>query len=114
MATSKIKNTTQVIISEGTYNIGPTICSGFNTGSGNYCDFFLPIIYDISKTYTVTFDNISCMFGDTRLNLSSSQTEIVIIDKAKTGLYLEIQYPSTQTMSVLANVYITGLKITCS
>ena len=93
------------IISEpGTYLIDG-IFAGYNTGSGNYIDFYVPVY--VAKSRSVTSAKIvtsaSVFFGSSRMNLSVP-TNLTIMKQTFSGLFLEMPYSSTQTANIQATM----------
>ena len=101
-------------LQSGTNNIGGVICAGYNTGSGNYCDAFIPINTNGKTVTSVSADDSSCIFlGASRIDFSSAPT-ISVLGQTDFGVRVEISYPSAKTSNVCATVYLVALKIVCS
>lgn len=99
-----------VITAPGTYTmIG--CYAGFNTGSGNYVDFFVPLTLGNGRTVSsVTFKG-SVFFGTTRHNISNASS-VDVLNITKNGIFCEYHYSSTQTASIVASVYAETLTVT--
>ena len=102
-----------IINAAGTYEFD-CICAGYNSGSGNYVDFFAPMMIKPGLTITSAKlkANSSIFYGTTRENISS-ETNVSATSIQRFGVYLEMQYSSSRTANVLANVH-AKLKITIS
>lgn len=93
------------IISEpGTYLIDG-VFAGYNTGSGNYVDFYVPVY--VAKSRSVTSARLvtsaSVLFGSSRINLSVP-INLTIMKQTFSGLNLEMPYSSTQTENIQATM----------
>lgn len=101
-------------LQSGTNNISGVICAGYNTGSGNYVDFFIPINTNGKTVTSITVDNSSSIFlPSKRIDFSSAPT-VIVQETVKNGIRGEIQYATTQTANVCATLYLVGIKIVCS
>ena len=103
-------NIANIITTPNTYTLSGCF-AGFNTGSGNYVDFFIPIIISNTRTVSSVSFKGSVFFGTTRYNVSNI-TSVEVISVARNGLLCEFTYPSTQTQNVQAMVYAETLSIT--
>lgn len=93
------------IISEpGTYLIDG-IFAGYNTGSGNYIDFCVPVYFAKSRSVTSAriVTSASVFSGSSRMNLSVP-TNLSILKQTFSGLNLEMPYGSTQTANIQATM----------
>ena len=101
-------------LKSGTNNIGNAIVPGYNTGSGNYIDCFLPISTG-GKTVTAASASASSLvyLPSKRVSYSSAPT-ITVLETTAYGVRLELAYPSTETANITGTVYLVGLVLTCS
>ena len=74
------------------------ITAGYNTGSGNYFDFFLPLNVDMNKTYAVTLSEVAIQYSN--LKLSSYFGTCTVMGKQVNGLRCEIRFTQTQTSNI--------------
>lgn len=98
----------------GVNYIGNIFCAGYNTGSGNYIDVFVPI-----NTNGRTVLSASALEGSIAFNPSgkvdfSVPPTISVLEYTNFGIRLEIAYPSTQNSNISATMYLLGLTVTCS
>ena len=101
-------------LQSGTNNIGGVICAGYNTGSGNYVDFFIPIATNGKTVTSITASSSTSIFlPSKRIDLSSTPT-ITVQETVKNGIRAEIQYATTQTSNVCATLYLVNVNIVCS
>ena len=107
---SKITN----YLKSGTNNIGNIIVPGYNTGSGNYIDCFVPCSTG-GKTVTAASASASTLvyLPTKRISFSSAPT-ITVLETNAYGVRLEIAYPSTETANITGTVYLVNLMLTCS
>lgn len=107
------ENTDQIaniITAPGTYTMLGCY-AGFNTGSGNYVDFFVPLILGNGRTVSsVTFKG--SVFSGTTRNYVSSASSVEVLNVTRNGIFCEYHYPSTQTPNVPASVYAEALAVT--
>lgn len=101
-------------LKSGTNNIGNVIVPGYNTGSGNYIDCFLPISTG-GKTVTAASASASSLvyLPSKRVSYSSAPT-ITVLETTPYGVRLELAYPSTETANIAGTVYLVELVLTCS
>ena len=101
-------------LKSGTNNIGNIIVPGYNTGSGNYIDCFVPCSTG-GKTVTAASASASSLvyLPSKRVSYSSAPT-ITVLATTAYGVRLELAYPSTETANIAGTVYLVGLTITCS
>lgn len=93
---SKITNS----LKSGQNLIGNIIVPGYNTGSGNYFDFFVPCSTG-GKTVTSASlaDSTAIHLPTTIANFSSAQ-EVRVSGQTDYGVKLEVRYPSTNTPNI--------------
>ena len=101
---------------KGVNNTGKVIACGYNTGSGNYFDFFLPCdtsgITSVSVVLSTASNAIFIAAGTrTALPQNTTLTAIFINDF---GLTLEYNYDSTQTANQMGIFTSDNIKLTCS
>ena len=101
-------------LKSGTNNIGNIIVPGYNTGSGNYIDCFVPCSTG-GKTVTAASASSSTLayLPTKRISFSSAPT-ITVLETNAYGVRLEIAYPSTETANITGTVYLVNLVLTCS
>lgn len=100
---------------KGTNNTGKVILTGYNTGSGNYIDIFLPC--DTSgitsaTAYLSTETNRVYVAPDISLDLPINGTFDVTVNTM--GIIMEYHYPTTQVQSRMATLSTNNIVITCS
>lgn len=101
-------------LKSGTNNIGNIIVPGYNTGSGNYIDCFVPCSTG-GKTVTAASASASSLayLPTKRISFSSAPT-ITVLETNAYGVRLEVAYPSTETANITGTVYLVNLVLTCS
>jgi hypothetical protein len=111
MATSVIKSLNSILATLQTPLNTSLYCisAGFNTGSGNYFDFFYPCHVDTSKNYTVTLTGHSIIYADSRKNSGMSATAEVL-NKYSNGLMLELSFTEPQTANI-SGVFYGGIRL---
>lgn len=108
MATSKIKSLYSNFATPLNESV-MCVSAGFNTGSGNYFDFFYPCHVDTSKNYTVTLTGHSIIYADSRKN-SGMSTTAEVLHKYSNGLLLELSFTETQTANI-SGVFYGGIRL---
>ena len=107
---SKIKNS----LKSGQNSIGNIIVPGYNTGSGNYFDFFVPCSTGGKTVTSASLADGTAIYLPTTIANFSSAPEVTVIGQTDYGVRLEVRYPSTNTPNVCGNIYAIELKLTCS
>lgn len=101
-------------LKSGTNNIGNILCAGYNTGSGNYADFFVPINTNGKNVVSASISSNSLVFLSSKRVTFSSAPSITVEGYTDYGVRLELRYPSTETANICATVYAVDLSIVCS
>lgn len=100
------------------YNLNNSIFIGYNTGSGNYLEFFIPCEYDetISGCQISNISTLNIMSTTASQNCTESDIDFTYCEVYKTnfGLRIELKYLTTQVMSVLRSINFTSGTITFS
>jgi hypothetical protein len=107
---SKITNS----LKSGQNSIGNIIVPGYNTGSGNYFDFFVPCSTGGKTVTSASLADGTAIYLPTTIANFSSAPEVTVIGQTDYGVRLEVRYPSTNTPNVCGNIYAIELKLTCS
>ena len=94
--------------------VGNIFCAGYNTGSGNYVDVFVPI-----NTNGRTVSSADALAGSIAFIPSgkidfSNPPAISVLEYTNFGIRLEIAYTSAQNSNIPATMYLLGLTVTCS
>ena len=98
----------------GSNYVGNIFCAGYNTGSGNYVDAFVPLNTNGRTIQSATASASSMALIPTgRIDFNTPPT-INILESTNFGFRVEVTYPSTQAPSVPATLYLTGLTVVCS
>lgn len=109
------------VVGKGTYSLGGYVCSGYTTGSGNYFDFFVPMLIDPSVTtialnstsasdFTFSIYGKSSNYAKSDFNFTSTT-----IDKyAKGGLKIELKFTSTKSPNELGIIAFTSFTLKLS
>ena len=100
-------------LKSGETTVGNIICVGYNTGSGNYFDFFVPINAKGLTPISASATSDTAIFAPTGRIVFSSQPSITVSASMDNGVLLEVHYPSTQTPNICGTIYAIGLKIIC-
>ena len=101
-------------LKSGTNNIGHVMCAGYNTGSGNYVDFFVPINTNGKNITSASIASNSAVYLSSKRVTFSSAPSVTVQGFTNYGVRLELQYPSTQTANICATVSAVDLSIVCS
>ena len=112
---SKIAQSTANVstLKSGETTVGNIMCAGYNTGSGNYFDFFVPINAKGLTPISASVSSDTAIFTPTGRISFSSQPSITVMGATDNGVRLEVAYPSTQTPNICGTIYATILKIVC-
>lgn len=100
-------------LKSGETTIGNIICAGYNTGSGNYFAFFVPINAKGLTPISASAHSDTVIFAHTGRIQFSSQPTITVMSSMDNGVLLQVTYPSTQTPNICGTIYVIGLKIVC-
>lgn len=100
-------------LKSGETTVGNIICAGYNTGSGNYFYFFVPISAKGLTPISASASSDTVIFTPTGRIPFSSQPSITIRGSMHNGVLLEVGYPSTQTPNICGTIYVINLKIVC-
>lgn len=106
--------TRNIGLQSGANYMGNIICAGYNTGSGNYVDVFVPVNTNNRTVLSATVSAESAIFDDTGRQIFTSAPTISILETTKFGIRLEIVYESTKTPYVPASAYLISLNINCT
>ena len=99
----------------GTNSLGKCVLAGYNTGSGNYIDVFLPIdTSGITSITSASFQATSASYTKDGRVQFSSDTNASTIEKTNGGVFIEFAYASTQTANIAATLLAIGLTIVCT
>ena len=116
MISSVNSNYTNIgILKKGNTTISEMICSGYNTGSGNYIDFWIPIPVDTSEVTSISLTSavdIAVFTKDGRTDVTTTGGFVYAFNKY--GIFIELCYSSTMSKNIPANVRLTGLAVACS
>ena len=107
---SKITN----YLKSGTNNIGNIIVPGYNTGSGNYIDCFVPCSTGGKTVSSASASSSTLVYLPTKRISFSSAPTITVLETNAYGVRLELAYPSTETANITGTVYLVNLVLTCS
>lgn len=107
---SKITN----VLNSGQNLIGNIILPGYNTGSGNYFDFFVPCNTGGKTVTSASLENTTIIHLATTLINFSSAPEVTVMGQTAYGVRLEVRYSSPNTPNVCGTIYAIELKLTCS
>ena len=107
---SKITN----VLKSGQNRIGNIILPGYNTGSGNYFDFFVSCSTGGKTVTSASLVNGTSIYLPTTVANFSSAPEVTVLEQTAYGVRLEVRYPSTNTPNVCGTIYAIELKLTCS
>lgn len=100
-------------LKSGETNVGNIICVGYNTGSGNYFDFFVPINAKGLTPISASASSDTVIFTPTGRISFPSQPSITVLGSTDNGVRLEVTFPSTQAPNICGTIYATILKIVC-
>lgn len=100
-------------LKSGETTVGNIICAGYNTGSGNYFDFFVPIEAKGLTPISASASSDTAIFTPTGRISFSSQPSITVAASIDNGVLLELHYPSTQTPNICGTIYAIALRIVC-
>lgn len=100
-------------LKSGATYIGDVVCAGYNTGSGNYFDFFVPIEAKGLTPISASATSDTVIFTPTGRVPFSSPPSITVRGSTGNGVLLEVMYPSTQTANICGTIYATALRIVC-
>ena len=108
-----------LVVGKGNYNLAHSICAGYVTASGNYIDFFVPLLIDRTVT-SITLTANPANPNDVRFFCKSANYSLDDIDTSvfsvvsirKNGLRLELKFKTTKTASECAVVIINNLTLT--
>jgi hypothetical protein len=94
--------------------VGRMICAGYNTGSGNYVDLFLPVpvapgVSVISVTASSSDSAIYTSSG--MLKFQDNTAEVVLYNAY--GIVVEFRYASTQSYNIPVSGLLVNVKVTC-
>lgn len=98
----------------GTNNIGNIIVPGYNTGSGNYIDCFVPCSTGGKTVSSASASSSTIVYLPTKRISFSSAPTITVLETNAYGVRLELAYPSTETANINGTVYLVNLMLTCS
>ena len=101
-------------LKSGTNNIGNIIVPGYNTGSGNYIDCFVPCSTGGKTVTAASASSSTLVYLPTKRITFSSAPTITVLETNAYGVRLEIAYPSTETANITGTVYLVNLVLTCS
>ena len=101
-------------LKSGTNNIGNIIVPGYNTGSGNYIDCFVPCSTGGKTVSSASASSSTLVYLPTKRISFSSAPTITVLETNAYGVRLEIAYPSTETANIAGTVYLVNLMLTCS
>lgn len=101
-------------LQSGANYISSIICAGYNTGSGNYVDVFVPVNTNNKTVTSVTAGSTSVIFDANGRNTFTSAPTIAIVETTKFGIRIDITYESTKTQNIPANAYLLGVTINCT
>lgn len=101
-------------LKQGANYVGNIFCAGYNTGSGNYVDVFVPINTNGRTILSASASEGSIAFIPSgKIDFPNPPT-ISILEYTNFGIRLEIAYPSTQNSNTPATMYLLGLTVNCS
>jgi hypothetical protein len=100
-------------LKSGETTVGNIVCAGYNSGSGNYFDFFVPIGAKGLTPISASATSDTAIFTSTGRISFSSQPSITVAASMDNGVLLELRYPSTQTPNICGTIYVIGLIIIC-
>ena len=101
-------------LQSGSNYIANIICVGYNTGSGNYVDFWVPVLTGGNTPVSASISSASVVFDANGRNAFSTDPTVTVEGYNDCGVRLELKYPSTKTPNIPASVYAVNLSITCS
>jgi len=101
-------------LKSGSNSIGNIICSGYNTGSGNYIDCFIPCSTGGKTVTAASASSSTLVYLPTKRISFSSVPTITVLETNAYGVRLELAYPSTETVNITGTVYLVNLVLTCS
>lgn len=107
---SKITNS----LRSGKNVIHNIIAAGYNTGSGNYFDFFVPCNTGGKTVTSASIAADSAIYLPTTRIGFSSDPEVTVIGQTNYGVRLEVKYPSTNTPNICGTIYAINVSLTCS
>ncbi len=100
-------------LKSGETTIGNIMCAGYNTGSGNYFAFFVPVEAKGLTPISASVTSETVIYTPTGRFIFPSRPTITVTQSYGNGLILEVSYPSTQTPNICGTIYAIGLKIVC-
>ena len=101
-------------LNTGSNFIAEMICSGYNSGSGNYAELFIPINTNGKTITAVTATSNSAIFLPSERVLFSNPPTITVRGTYKNGVHIEIQYDTTKTANICISALLTSVTLTCS
>lgn len=106
MAQSILQNSQRYEInSTGTYTFDKVVCAGYNTASGNYVDFTLPIsINPTLNNISIALRAGSFVYTD-NVSIDIKNTTVDNVYRVGDHITIDVKYPTTKT----ANVPVVGL-----
>lgn len=107
---SKITNS----LKSGENFIWNIIACGYNTGSGNYFDFFVPCSTGGKTVTSASIADDSIVYLPTNVASFPSTPNVTVIGQTDYGVRLEVKYPSTNTPNICGTIYAINVKLTCS
>jgi hypothetical protein len=95
--------------------INKMICAGYNTGSGNYVDLFIPVpvapgVSVTSVTASTSGSTIYTSSGP--ISLQNATAEVLSYNTY--GIVAEFRYSSTQMKSIPVSGLLINVKVTCT
>lgn len=106
------------IIKAGTYNIGAMILPAYITGSGNYCDFFVPVRIPSEKTISSCLIDLSSTTAYTKdgvLNNAIDTSAVTVLRSSGTagewGFRAEAHFATTQSPNTNCTLLVAGFTI---
>lgn len=98
----------------GSNFIGEMICAGYNSGSGNYAELFIPINTNGKTIIAVTANSDSAIFLPSDRVLFSNPPTITVVGTYKNGVRIELQYATTKTANICISALLKNVTLICS
>lgn len=98
----------------GTYNTGILLLAAYITGSGNYCDFFVPLRIASSRTIascTLDLSSTTAYTKDGVVNNAIDSNTVTVLNRGIIGFRCEAHFGTTQTPNTNCTLLLAGLTI---